>query len=378
MHSEKRKGSQEYFLERTGRLSQLGGISAFIHADGRAKGVSTLRVRTAGGLEYWVVPDRGMDIFECSWRGRSLCWHSPVAVVHPAYYSNRGVEWLRTFAGGLLTTCGLTAAGAPSVDDGEDLGLHGSIANTPAEGVHWSEDWTENDCELTVSGEVREVSVLGHNMVLRRKITTSLQSSRIVLHDVVKNEGMRESPLMLLYHFNFGYPLLTANSRIFAPSRQVEPATELAARSAAQWHTFEAPSFGTGERVYFHDMEASADGIVNIVLVSDQEESDFGISLRYSKAALPEFVQWKMPGANHYVLGLEPANCRSLGRAAERARGTLKSLSPGMEREFRIELQVLEGAQEVQDAIRETGSQQPDNRSQEARRGVDSHSGGGI
>lgn len=359
MHPDRIKNYREHVLERTGRLSQVGGISAFLHADGRAKGVSTLRVRTASGLEYWIVPDRGMDIFECSWRGRSLCWHSPVGLVHPTYYSNRGMEWLRTFAGGLLSTCGLTAAGAPSVDSGENVGLHGSIANAPAEAVQWSEDWTGDDCELTVSGQVREVSVLGHNLMLKRKITTSLQSNRIIIHDVVENQGMRESPLMLLYHFNFGYPLLTPNSRVFAPSRHVEPATELAAQSAAQWHSFEAPVLGIGERVYFHDMEVGADGTVPVVLVSDQEARDFGICLRYSKATLPEFVQWKMTGANHYVLGLEPANCRSLGRAAERARGTLKSLSVGMQCEFSIELQVLEGAQQVEAAIQEVGSQHP-------------------
>ena len=89
--------TREFLLERTGRLSQAGGISHFTHADGKAKGVSTLRVRTTRGLEYWVVPDRGMDIFEASFLGRSLCWHSPVGMVHPAYYSNRGTDWLRSF-----------------------------------------------------------------------------------------------------------------------------------------------------------------------------------------------------------------------------------------------------------------------------------------
>lgn len=351
------KSYREYLLERTGSLSQLGGISAFHYADGRAKGVSTLRVRTARGLEFWIVPDRGLDIFECSWRGKSLCWHSPVGMVHPAYYSNRGTEWLRTFAGGLLSTCGLTAAGAPSEDDGESLGLHGSIANTPAESVQWSENWTDEDCEFIVSGHVREVSVLGHHLRMNRKITTSLQSNRITIQDLIENRGIRESPLMLLYHFNFGYPLLTANSQLFAPSRHVEPATELAAQSAAQWNRFEEPVFGIGERVYFHAMEAQSDGMVTTVLVSDQETSDFGICLRYSKATLPEFVQWKMTGANHYVLGLEPANCRSLGRAAERSRGTLKNLTPGTQCEFRIELQVLEGAEEVEAARRAVGVQ---------------------
>lgn len=355
MYLDAMKGNKRYLLERVGRLSQLGGISSFLHADGRAKGVSTLRVRTARGLEFWVVPDRGMDIFECTWRGRSLCWHSPVGMVHPAYSSNHGLEWLKTFAGGLLSTCGLTAAGAPSIDEGQSVGLHGSISNTPAEAVKWSEQWMDHDCELTVAGQVREVSVLGHNLVLNRKITTSLKSDQIVIEDVVENQGIRDSPLMLLYHFNFGYPFLTSNSRVYAPSRTVEPATEFAAESTVDWSSFEDPQPGIGERVYFHDMDAGSDGMVTCVLVGDQNVRDFGICLRYSKKTLPEFVQWKMAGVNHYVLGLEPANCRSLGRAAERARGALKTLSPGMQCEFKVEMQVLDGSEEVEAAIRGVG-----------------------
>ena len=143
----------------------MGGISHFTHADGKAKGVSTLRVRTARGLEFWVVPDRGMDIFEATFQGTSLCWHSPNGMVHPAYYSTRGAEWLRSFPGGLLATCGLTTAGAASEDNGESLGVHGSISNTPAEAVRWSEHWEGDDCLLTVSGKLREASVHGPNLV---------------------------------------------------------------------------------------------------------------------------------------------------------------------------------------------------------------------
>ena len=94
-------GSRASLLAHIGRLSQLGGISHFLHADGKAKGTSTLRVRTARGLEFWIVPDRGMDVYEASFQGRSLCWHSPTGMVHPSFYSNQGTEWLKTFAGGL-------------------------------------------------------------------------------------------------------------------------------------------------------------------------------------------------------------------------------------------------------------------------------------
>ena len=84
--------SRKFLCDRTGRLSQVGGISPFTHADGKAKGVSTLRVRTARGLEFWVVPDNGMDIFEATFRGQVLMLALPNGMVHPAYYSTRGLD----------------------------------------------------------------------------------------------------------------------------------------------------------------------------------------------------------------------------------------------------------------------------------------------
>jgi hypothetical protein len=344
--------TREFLLERTGRLSQAGGISPFTHADGKAKGVSTLRMRTAAGLEFWVVPDRGMDIFEASFQGKSLCWHSPNGVVHPAYYSTRGTEWLRSFTGGLLATCGLTTVGVAAEDNGESLGLHGPISNTPAETVNWSEYWEGDDCFLSISGKVREASVHGPNLLLERTISTSLHSKSLSVHDVVENQGVRESPLMVLYHFNFGFPLLTERSRIYAPSQAVEAATDFAARTQNAWNLFEAPVQGLAERVYFHQMKPDPAGKVTVVLVGDTDRPEFGIALSYDSTTLPRFVQWKMTGTNHFVLGLEPANCWTLGRKAERDRGALQMLAPGERRDFRLQLCVLHGAEEVASAIR--------------------------
>lgn len=348
------EASRNFLLERTGRLGQVGGITPLMYAEGKANGVSTLRVRTMTGLEFWVVPDRGMDIFEASFLGLSLCWQSPTGMVHPSFYSNRGIEWLKNFAGGLLSTCGLTTAGAPSEDGGEILGLHGSISNTPAEQVHWTEQWDGDDCLFTIRGKVRETSVHGANLLLERTITTSLKSSTLSIRDVVENQGYNESPLMVLYHCNFGFPLLTERSRVYAPAETTEPANEWSAQSAGEWSSFGAPKKGGAERVYFHRMKADAEGRVAVILVSDDDRKDFGLALRYKSDTLPEFTQWKMTAANHFVLGLEPGNCRSLGRAAERQRGTLQMLAPGERREFHLQMSVLNGTDEIAEAIRLT------------------------
>jgi hypothetical protein len=220
--------------------------------------------------------------------------------------------------------------------------------------VNWSEQWQGDDCLLTVSGKVREASVFGPNLLMERKISTSLQSAALTIHDVVENQGIAESPFMLLYHINFGFPLLTERSQVYAPSHSRVAANEDAARSEDRWNQFEPPQRGIAERVYFHQMQSDSNGNVTVVLVSDRDKPELGVALTYDSRTLPEFVQWKLTGTNHFVLGLEPANCRSLGRAAERHRGTLQMLAPGERRESRLELRVLEGADEVAEAIRAT------------------------
>jgi hypothetical protein len=295
-----------------------------------------------------------MDIFEASFRQNSLVWHSPTGIVHPAYFSDKGLDWLNSFAGGLVCTCGLSTAGAPSNDLGEELGLHGSISNTPAEQVSWSETWDGDDCLLRVSGSVREASVHGSNLVLHRTVTTSLLSTGLTVTDSIENVGIRESPLMVLYHINFGFPLLTGESEIHAPSQDPEPANEHSAKTEKYWQLLEPPQLGMSERVYFHSMEPDKNGKVTVVLVSDRRDPSFAISLTYDAKALPEFVEWKMTCTNHFVLGLEPGNCRSTGRKAERARDALKTLAPGERSEFELQFCVLEGREQVERAIAAT------------------------
>jgi hypothetical protein len=338
-------------MQHIGSLSQLGGISRVEFCDGKAKGVSALRVRTASGLDFSVLPEKGMDIVDAFYKGMSLSWHSPVGVVHPAYYDTCDIEWLKTFPGGLISTCGATTAGSPSTDQGEALGLHGSIANTPAEHVQWLEDWDEDELILTVKGRVREARVFGANLAMNRSIRSTLAGRSIQLRDSFVNEGYADVPLMLVYHLNFGFPLLNEHSRIYAPSTNVTPRTEVAAKHLDHWNTFESPMAGVPERVYYHDMRRDKDGRVTVVLVQDDTVRNFGVAIEYQADTLPRFIEWKMPGVNHYALGLEPANCKVEGRKTEREAGTLQFLSPGTSRDFAIDIHVLDGPEEVSTAI---------------------------
>ena len=90
---------------------------------------------------------------------------------------------------------------------------------------------------------------------------------------------------------------------------------------------------GYDEQVFYHDMQAGADGYVTVALVNRGYDGGrgLGVYVRYRQAELPRFTQWKMVGAGEYVTGLEPANCGVEGRAKDRAEGLLQFLAPGEE-----------------------------------------------
>jgi Domain of unknown function (DUF4432) len=202
---------------RIGRLDQVADIEPLVLDDGPARGVRALRVGTGSGLSFTILPDRGMDLGAAEHRGVPLAWLLHTGVVAPTFREPEGEGWLRSFNGGLLVTCGLQNVGPPGARDGEALGSHGHISNTPALRVSHEARWDEEGCALEVRGEVREGRVFGANLVLRRTISARAGESRIRIEDIVENQGFEPQPLMLLYHMNLGWPLLDETARLVGP-----------------------------------------------------------------------------------------------------------------------------------------------------------------
>jgi hypothetical protein len=82
-----------------------------------------------------------MDIAWAEFKGEPVSFISKTGVSTPAYFEENGFGFLRNFTYGLLTTCGLTYMGAPCVDEGTQLGLHGRISNIPADDVSVYQEW---------------------------------------------------------------------------------------------------------------------------------------------------------------------------------------------------------------------------------------------
>src|SRR5206468_1087004 len=139
------------------------------------------------------------------------------------FFEREGLGWLRTFYGGLVTTCGLTWFGAPCEDDGKPLGLHGRISHIPATNVTWGGEWDGDDYILSVTGKMREAVVFGENVQLTRRVWARMGESRLFIDDTVENMGYQRTAHMILYHINIGFPAVNDNARLIAPTIRATP-----------------------------------------------------------------------------------------------------------------------------------------------------------
>lgn len=341
--------AKEELLRRVGDVSQVAGIRSYTLSEGNQLGVRALDFRTGTGFRFVVLPDRGMDISLAEFRGRSLCWCSPTGEVGSAYYDSLGHGWLRSFFGGLLTTCGLTSAGAPSTDGGEELPLHGRISHIPGKNVAFDGEWDGDEYVLWARGKMRETSVFGPNVDLTRKVSIRLGESRLEIEDTVENQGFSRTPHMILYHINAGYPVLDEGAELIVAARSITPWREASEQGLNDCRHFTGPIKDFEEQVFYYDVIPDGEGYCHVALVNRDLNggTGFGLYLKYRQDNLPNLIEWKMMGEGTYAVGIEPANCLPEGRDKERQRGTLQFLEPGERREYRLDIGVLASIEEI-------------------------------
>lgn len=316
-----------------GHPTQICGVEEHRLVGGRGDGMRLYEVRNGKGLEMTLSPDRNGDITRLLCNGINLSYLSPCGYVAPAYYDKTGSNWLQSFTAGFLTTCGLQAVGSPCIDEGEELPLHGSIGNLPAEISFWEED----DGAIRIHTVTRDEVIFGRKLILRRIIQISKKENSFTITDDIENTGDRREPLEILYHMNMGYPLLDEDSIITIPSAQVLPRDDHAAEDLENWMHMEPPQAGFQERCYYHKFPDGR-GYAKIV----QPKLGLGLEITFDAKELDGFVEWKMMGIRDYVLGLECGNCYPDGRDIMRRTGMLKFLQPGEKKRYTVHGAVCE------------------------------------
>jgi hypothetical protein len=336
---------------------QLGGIETSVLDNGPGKGVRIAWVNTGTGLRYKIILDRGMDIADAFFNAHSLAWISNAGVVKPQPFSNQGIDWLRTFAGGLLTTCGLSHIGGPETDGNGTRGLHGNYSNTPAEIIAIQQpDLAKSNLELSITGLIRETTTFGPQLELKRTISGVLGESFLKIHDEISNVGNTPAPHMLLYHINCGYPLIDQdtyivwkgewesidkdpNNRIFNLSNDFKKCPAPMGEHA-----------GFGEDVAFIAPKADSNGASICGFVN--EKIGLGLSIKFNTFQLPWLINWQHWGKGEYVTALEPATNPPIGQTKARDTGTLIEMEPGEKRNYDLELKVITQKDELENLLK--------------------------
>lgn len=308
-------------MRRVGGMAQMAYVRQVRCEEGRADGMRLIEVNN-GRLQFEVMADKCLDIASLRLDGRNLTFLAKNGLQGNASYEANGQEAQRAIMGGLLFTCGPENVGPPHRDGDCDLPMHGRFRVTPAEHLSCDACWEGNDYVLTVSGEMRVAQLFGENIVLRRTIYTEAGSTSLTIADEITNEGFADFPLELLYHCNFGYPLLDEGTEIVVPSEKTVPRDAAAEKGLASWNTMPAPIDNEPEQVFYHE------GLPQEVRVGVKNPDGHALWITYDRRELPVLTEWKSPASGDYVVGLEPGNCHVEGAAAERARGTLQMLKP--------------------------------------------------
>lgn len=304
-------------MDYVGNPHQLFGVRRVCLQEGSGKGSTILEVHTAGGLQVDILPDSGLDIGQVRYLGRNMSFLSKNGYDGPARCLPYEQEFLHSFPGGMLYTCGLRNTGPGNRDDGQWQPMHGRYHSSGAENLCVA---VRGD-DIVISGALRETALFGHVLELERTITLSAYGSSIHVQDSISNLTNQDEEWMLLYHCNFGYPLLSEHSKLLLPQKHTTtPRTEYAKAGLGQECSFTKPLDGEGEMVFFHEKLEKPETRI--------ENPDLGLAatLRWNADTLPILAQWKSMASGDYALGLEPTNSYIMGRSAERKNGILPVL----------------------------------------------------
>ncbi|MFT5128538.1 MAG: hypothetical protein ACI8W8_002149 [Rhodothermales bacterium] len=315
---------------------------------GKQEGVKLIHVDN-GKLKFTVIPTRGMSVLSVESGDVKLGWNSPIKeIVHPAYMDledRGGLGWLDGFNEAMVR-CGVASAGHPGEDGKWQVSLHGKIGNIPASEVSVTVD-KEPPYRIRVRGRVDERTFKFAQFELWTEISTVPGSNTVSISDTLHNRSEYENEYQIIYHANYGAPLLEKDAVFVAPVKEITPFDDYAAKDMSTWTQYLGPTRDYGEQVYCIVPYAGGDGRTTTML--HNAAGDRGVAMNYAVDSLPFFTLWKNTdtASDGYVTGLEPGSGYPYTRASERESGRVPKIAGGGEKHFSVKISILPDAAAV-------------------------------
>lgn len=321
---------------------------------GKQEGVDLIVINN-GELEVTLVPTRGMGIFNVKKDGkRILGWDSPVKeIVNPIYIdleSRNGLGWLDGF-NEMMVRCGYEWTGHPGLDDnGQLLSLHGRAQNTPSSTIKVIID-DKAPHKITIEGTVSERTFKKAELVTKTSFSITPGENRFTVNDTLTNNADYDDEYQIIYHSNFGRPILEQGSKVYAAASEISPFNSYAEKGLEDWQTYLGPTKGFDEMVY--NLKPLADQNGNTLAVLHNKAGNLGVSMQYNTNQLPVLTIWKNTDTlqQGYVTGIEPGTSYAYNTKYQRPLGLVPTIDSGESKNFDITYTVLSSSKEVNRAV---------------------------
>ncbi|MBZ2398386.1 aldose 1-epimerase family protein [Erwinia amylovora] len=324
---------------------------------GKQEGSKVLILTSQNGLTIALSPSRGMDLLHVNGHGVRLGWDSPVQeVVNPAYMnleSRNGTGWLEGF-NEMMVRCGFEWTGHPVNKDGVLYTLHGKAGNTPASKVEVTVD-DRAPHEIRIRGLLKEATFKKAKLETWTELRYVPGSDSFTVDDVLTNQADYPHDYQIIYHSNFGTPILEKEARFIAPLKSVSPFNDYAKKGLKGWDSYGAPTKDFDEMVFNLVPKADASGKTVAALINSK--GDKGASIEFDTRQLPLLTLWKNTDTlkQGYVTGIEPGTNYAYPVTIEKQQGRVKQLQPGQSTGFTLTYTLLKDAgavQEVEQLVR--------------------------
>jgi len=332
---------------------KLGGqpfsIEQKVLHGGKQEGSKVITITSPDGLTIALSPTRGMDLLHVRGHGVRLGWDSPVdEVVNPAYInleSRNGLGWLDGF-NEMMVRCGYEWTGHPVTKDGRIYTLHGKAGNTPASQVEVTVD-DKAPHEIRIRGLLKEHTFKKSNLATWTELRYVPGADAFTLHDVLTNHGDYPQDYQIIYHSNFGTPILEKDARFIAPLKSVSPFNDYAQKGLKSWNVYDAPARDFDEMVFNLVPKADSNGKTLAAVVNSK--GDKGASIEFDTRQLPMLTMWKNTDTlkQGYVTGIEPGTSYAYPVTIEKEQGRVKQLQPGQSTTFELTYTLLKDADAV-------------------------------
>lgn len=260
---------------------------------GRQEGSKVITITSQDGLKIALSPTRGMNLLHVTGKNIRLGWDSPVdEVVNPNTInleSRNGLGWLEGF-NEMMVRCGFEWTGHPVVSEGMIYTLHGRAGNTPASKVV-VEVSDSAPYTITVRGLLKENSFKKSNLETWTELRYVPGSESFTVHDVLTNKADYPRDYQIIYHSNFGTPILEEGARFVAPVKEISPFNDHAKAGLATWQTYKGPTKDFDEMVFNITPYTDAQGKTLAALVN--KAGDKGVSIAFDTHQLPLLTLWK-------------------------------------------------------------------------------------